>query len=133
MQSHTYNRLSARKILGAINHLIAGEHQPIEPVILRRLIAAHVRELFEILPRSAGGLVATLDAMNHEGKADTAAFASHVAALLASIPVTYGMLPAGQRFTIANSDTVFTKRKGGVQGSVSHHPHPRADLPVTPL
>lgn len=128
-----YNRLAARKIVGAIIHLLTGKHQPIPAPILRRIIAAHVRELYAILPRKFGGLVAKLDAENDAGNAAGIEFAAGLDLILTLIPVTYGMLPAGAEFHRPGSDRIFRKLKGGVQGATGHHPHPAASLTVVPL
>jgi hypothetical protein len=133
MTAPTYNKLAARKIVGAITHLLTGKHQPIPADVLRRIIAAHLRELYAILPRKFGGLVAKLEVENDAGAADEPEFAAGLALILSATPITYGMLPAGAEFHRPGSDRMFRKLKGGVQGSVSMHPHPAASLVVIPL
>jgi hypothetical protein len=131
----TYNRLAARKIVGAIIHLLTGKHQPIPAPILRRIIAAHLRELYEILPRKFGGVVSKLECENDAGNAAALEFAAGLDLILSLVPSTYGGLPAGSRFTIdGGEDAVLTKRKGGVElitGRVV--PHLAADVRITPL
>jgi hypothetical protein len=129
----TYNRLAARKIIGAIAHLTHGEHQPIPKDVMRRIIDANIRELFAILPRKFGGIIAKLDELNMREDSDTVEFAAGIDLILSMIPITYGMIPAGTRFKV-NGPTVFIKRKEGVWGNcLTPHPHPPADTRVFPL
>jgi hypothetical protein len=130
-----FNRLAARKIVGAVQHLLTGKHQPIPAPILRRIIAAHVRELYEILPRKFGGIVARLECENDAGNSASLEFAAGLDLILSLVPSTYGALPAGSRFTIDGGEGAeLTKRKDGVElitGRVV--PHLAADVRITPL
>jgi hypothetical protein len=130
----TYNRLAARKIIGAIAHLTTGRHQPIPNDVLRRIIDANIRELFAILPRKFGGIIAKLDELNMREESGTIEFAAGIDLILSMIPITYGMLPAGTRFKVADSPSTFTKRKDGIEGlGTGLYDHIPADRIVFPL
>jgi len=129
----TYNKLAARKIVGAITHLLTGKHQPIPAPVLRRILAANLRELHEILPRKFGGLVAKLEAVNDAGDAAGLEFAAGLDLILSLTPVTYGMLPACAEFKVQGGECNFRKTKDGVQGAGGLCPHPAASLIVIPL
>ncbi len=134
MTTPTYNRLAARKILGAIAHLLHGHHAVIPAPVLRRIISAHLRELQSDLPqRKFGGIVSKLVAENDAGNASGVEFAAGLDLLVSMIPVTYGIIPAGTRFTVAGSPTTFTKRKDGCESPAGHYPHPVADRIVVVL
>lgn len=120
----TYNRLAARKITGAIAHLLTGKHNPIPADILRRLIACHLRELYDILPPKFNGIILRMERENDAGDCAGLEFAAGLDLLTAMLPVTYGMIPAGSTFQIyEHMPTTFRKRKNGVEVDGRLYPH----------
>ena len=129
----SYNPTSARKLVAGIAYRL-NDHEGIDRDVLRRIIAAHLRELQADLPTNKfGGVIGRLVALNDNGYNLSVEFAAGLDLLRSILPrPTYGSLTAGTTFkapTLAHPGP-YTKRKSGVELHGCIYPHPRADLPV---
>lgn len=131
--THPYNPTAARKLVAGIAYRL-NDHEGIDRDVLRRIIAAHLRELQADLPeRKFGGVIGRLVALNDNGYNLSVEFAAGLDLLRTLLPhPTYGGLVAGTKFVAPSlaHPGPYIKRKSGVQLHGTIYPHPRADLPV---
>ena len=124
----TFNKLAARKELGAILHRL--DEPCLHTNILRRIVRRHIENLTETLPVEEFGatLIILRDALTLERWGEIRTIA---AVLQELIPTTYGSIPAGT--VIKHLGALATKRKEGldVQGYPAFAPHLDADRVVT--
>ena len=122
MQS--FNRLAARKDIGAIHHRLA--EVGLSVTLRHQLIARHLDNLADNLPQKYQGIVKRCQVANYNDPLELVAGLDLLAAL---IPATYGSIPAGTVFQI--NGRYFIKRKGGVEYRGVVEPHFDAGTIVT--
>lgn len=122
MQS--FNRLAARKDIGAIHHRLA--EVGLSVTLRHQLIARHLDNLADTLPQKYQGIVKRCKVANYNDRMGLAAGLDVLAAL---IPATYGSIPAGTVFQI--NGRYFIKRKDGAEYRGIVGPHLPADAIVT--
>lgn len=123
----TFNKLAARKELGAILHRL--DEPNLHTNILRRIVRRHIENLNETLPVEEFGatLIILRDALTLERWGEIRTTAELLREL---IPTTYGMLPSGTVFK--HLGALATKRKEGldIQGYPAFALHLAADRVV---
>ena len=120
----SFNRLAARKEIGAIRHRLIEENLLLE--LRHQIIARHMANLLDTLPERFHGLLARMTAANYNDLQELAAGLDLLAGL---IPATYGSIPAGTVFIYANRQVV--KRKDGIDFDGIIEPHLPADAIIT--
>lgn len=123
----TFNKLAARKELGAILHRL--DEPNLHTNILRCIVLRHIENLNETLPAEEFGatLVILRDALTLEHWDEIRTTATLLREL---IPTTYGMISAGT--VIKHLGALAIKRKEGldIQGYPAFAPHLAADRVV---
>ena len=124
----TFNKLAARKELGAILHRL--DEPNLHTNILRRIVRRHIENLNETLPVEEFGttLIILRDALTLEAWSEIRTTAELLREL---IPTTYGSIPAG--VSLDQQGRIFIKRKHGlVSASTGYiYNHLPADEVVT--
>lgn len=122
----TFNRLAARKEIGAIRHRLA--ETGLDPVIRRQIIVRHLANLLDTLPAKFHGIVTRCQVALYNDPLELAAGLDLIASL---VPATYGSIPAGTVFKLSNGH-YFIKRKEGCEyrGIVEAHLYPSTRITI---
>lgn len=120
----TFNRLAARKEIGAIRHRLIEEN--LLPELRRQIIARHLLNLLDTLPIQYQSIVTRCTVANY---ADHDALIAGLDELDELIPATYGSIPAGTVFQV--NGHFFIKRKGGAEYRGIIESHFDADTIIT--
>lgn len=104
-----FNKLAVRKELGAMAYRLRDTN--LDPLIKARILRRHIDNLLDALPVRYHALLQEMSA------ADTASVGVGIDVITGMLPpVTYGEIPAGTAFRMADHPgTVVVKRKGGVE------------------
>ena len=123
-----FNKLAARKEIGAIKYRIADLNLEVE--LRQRIIKRALCSLAEVLPAEFWGLSEAALVANHAN--NTQRVLDLLAEIESGIILTYGCIPAGTWFVCGDNPTVWIKRKEHVENT-SGYPfdHFAADRPVT--
>lgn len=128
--SETFNKLAARKELGAILYRLADN--ALDAALRRRIIKRHLATLAETLPVAKfGNIIITMQDANLLENVDEVREGVHL--LQSLIPTTYGCIPAGTAFSLPGCYKVGIKRKNGIElpGKAAFAKHLEADEVIT--
>ena len=120
-----FNRLAARKEIGAIRHRL--EEEGLTVTLRHGIIRRHLLNLVETLPVQYQSIVYRAMAANYNDPQDLVACMDRLDNL---IPATYGSIPAGTVFQVI--DSYYIKRKEGVEyrGEISEHFEPQTGVTI---
>lgn len=121
----SFNRLAARKDIGAIRHRLA--EAGLSVTLRHQLIARCLDNLADTLPQKYQGIVKRCQVANYNDPMELVAGLDLLAAL---IPATYGSITAGTVFKF--QDRYFIKRKDGAEyrGIVEAHFPPQIRVTI---
>lgn len=120
----SFNRLAARKEIGAIRHRLIEEN--LLPGLRRLIIARHLANLLDTLPQSFHLIIERCHVFNYNDPEELLACLDKLDEL---IPATYGSIPAGTVFHVNGPH--FIKRKVGAEYRGIIEPHLPADAIIT--
>lgn len=120
----SFNRLAARKEIGAIRHRLVEDG--LSDTLRHQIIARHLANLTDTLPQSFHPIIERCQVFNYN---DPKGLLGCLDELDELIPATYGSIPAGTVFQV--NGPYFIKRKEGAEYRGIIGTHLPADAVIT--